>query len=146
MVLKPCPKCKKFIQSGLPYCEDCRPVVEAQRAEYRQHNAAIRQRQYNRRRDPKCLAFYRSKDWKLTSRAKLESCRYKCEARLDSGCGIVAVEVHHIKPIKTAEGWDLRLTWDNLMGVCVHCHNILDGKNFGRPTDDGVVDIRKIKK
>lgn len=145
MTLKPCPRCKRLIPCGLSYCPTCKPIAEAEWEAAKEHNAKQRQRIYNRKRDPKYLTFYRSKPWRLTSQEKLRQCEYKCEARLD-GCGGIACEVHHIKPLKTPEGWDRRLDWSNLMGVCIQCHNILDGKNFGRPKDDGVIDLRTIKK
>lgn len=143
MAMKPCPKCKSLIPCGLSYCPACKPIAEAEWEAANEHNAKLRQRVYNRKRDPRYLTFYRSKAWRLTSKEKLRQINYKCEARLD-GCGGIACEVHHIKPLKTPEGWDRRLDWSNLMGVCIQCHNILDGKNFGRPKDDGVIDLRTI--
>ena len=147
MALHPCPRCKKLIPVGVQYCDDCKPVAEAQAAEAverrRAYKVAKYNKEYNRRRDPKYLTFYRSKDWKVTSRAKLQACSYKCEAKLD-GCKGLAVEVHHIKPLKTEEGWDRRLDWDNLMGVCIACHNVLDGKTFKKKNEPGVIDMRTI--
>jgi hypothetical protein len=46
--------------------------------EIRTRNAQRKAQQYNRRRDPKYLTFYRSKDWKAQSRAKLQACGYRC--------------------------------------------------------------------
>jgi 5-methylcytosine-specific restriction endonuclease McrA len=124
-------------------------VAEAQAAEAMERRRAYKtakyNKAYNKRRDPKYLAFYRSKDWKVTSRAKLQDCGYKCEAKLE-GCGRIAAEVHHIKPLKTDDGWDARLDWDNLMGVCIACHNKLDGKNFGRRAEPGVIDLKELKR
>ena len=145
MTYKPCPRCKRLIPAGASYCTDCKPLAEAAREEAREHNARMRQKQYNRRRDPKYLTFYRSKAWRATSKSKLQACGYKCEAKLE-GCGRIACEVHHIKPLKAPEGWEKRLEWSNLMGVCIQCHNILDGKNFGRKKDDDVVDLRTIER
>lgn len=149
MALHPCPRCKRLIPVGVAYCEACRPVAEAQAAEAMERRRAYKtakyNKAYNKRRDPKYLAFYRSKDWKVTSRAKLQDCGYKCEAKLE-GCGRIAVEVHHIKPLKTEEGWDARLDWDNLQGVCIACHNKLDGKNFKRKAEPGVIDLKNLKR
>ena len=145
MTYKPCPKCKRLIPAGTSYCPACKPLAEAALQEARDHNARLRQKQYNRRRDPKYLTFYRSKAWRATSKSKLQACGYKCEAKLE-GCGRIACEVHHIQPLKTPEGWEKRLEWSNLMGVCIQCHNILDGKNFGRKQDDDVIDLRTVKK
>ena len=148
MVLKPCPRCGRMIQYGPIYCKECKPVVEAQMIETRERKAEQRarryNREYNRRRDPKYLAFYRSKEWRVTSRVKLQQCGYKCEAGLE-GCGRIACEVHHKKPLKTPEGWEERLEWDNLMGVCTQCHNILDGKTFkSKKEERGVIDLRTV--
>lgn len=148
MVLKPCPRCKRMIPHGWAYCPDCAPIAAAQRAEAQDRKAEYKRKQYNkkynRQRDPKYLTFYRSKEWKITSRSKLQQAGYKCQARLQ-GCTHLAVEVHHIKPIQTDEGWDLRLDWDNLEPVCTACHN---GRHqrFKTKKEDGVLDMREIMK
>ncbi len=147
MAVHPCPRCNRLIPVGVQYCEDCRPEAEAQAAEAierrRAYKVAKYNKDYNRRRDPKYLAFYRSKDWRITSKAKLQDCGYKCEAKLE-GCKGLAMEVHHVKPLKTEEGWDRRLDWSNLQGVCISCHNILDGKTFKKKNEAGVIDLRQI--
>ena len=141
-ILKACPRCKKFISQGLSYCAECAPIVEAQRAAYRARNTALNNRAYNRRRDPKYIAFYKSNNWRVTSRAKLTEAAYKCEAALP-GCTGLAVEVHHIKPIQTEIGWAERLEWDNLEAVCVSCHNARHERGK-RKTPDGVIDMRVV--
>ena len=153
MHMKPCPRCGKLIPYGPTYCSDCAPVAAAERQEAQEHRAAQRakkyNREYNKRRDPKYAEFYRSKAWKMTSRSKLQSCGWKCEARLDEECkrrARTACEVHHIKPLKTPEGWEERLEWSNLMGVCIQCHNILDGKTFKKKKDEGVIDLRTVER
>lgn len=149
MPIKPCPRCKRMIQYGPTYCSDCLPIVEAERAEAKERKAAYRakkyNREYNKRRDPERLTFYRSKAWKMTSKAKLQACGYRCEAKLQ-GCGRIACEVHHIKPLKTPEGWEQRLETSNLMGVCIQCHNILDNKTFKRKKDEGIIDLRTVER
>ncbi len=151
MALHPCPRCKRLVPVGVAYCEACRPVAEAQAQEAMERRRAYKQAKYNkaynqRRKqdDPKYQRFRNSKEWKLTSRAKLQACGYRCEAKLE-GCKRLAVEVHHIKPLKTEEGWEKRLDWDNLMGVCIGCHNILDGKNFKKKNETCVIDLRTVK-
>lgn len=143
-IMKPCPRCKRMIPHGLAYCPDCAPIREAELEQIRERNAQRKAQQYNRRRDPKYLTFYRSKDWKAQSRARLQACGYRCEARLP-GCQGLAVEVHHIKPIQTQEGWDKRLDWENLEAVCVSCHNGRHPEKFRKASDGGVVDLRTIK-
>jgi 5-methylcytosine-specific restriction endonuclease McrA len=137
-----------MIPHGLPYCAECAPIAEAERAAARERKAEYRRKKYNKnynkQRDPKYRAFYDSKEWKITSRTKLQQAGYKCQAKLQ-GCQGLAVEVHHIKPIQTAEGWELRLDWDNLEPVCTACHN---GRHqrFKPKQDDGVLDMREIMK
>ena len=148
MAVHPCPRCKSMIPVGVPYCEACRPAAEAQAAEAIERRRAYKQakynRAYNKRRDPKYQTFYRSKDWKVTSRAKLQAVAYKCEARLP-GCTKLAVEVHHTKPIQTPEGWDERLEWSNLEAVCTACHNGRHPEKLRRKAEPGVIDLRTIK-
>ncbi len=148
MLLKACPRCKRMIPHGLPYCAECAPIAEAQRAEAQERKAEYKRKKYNqnynKQRDPKYLTFYRSKEWKITSRAKLQQAGYKCQAKLP-GCTHLAVEVHHTKPIQTPEGWELRLDWDNLEPVCTACHNSRH-KRFKKKKDDGVLDMREIIK
>ena len=150
VALKVCPRCKKLIPHGLPYCAACAPIAEAERKAKQERKAEYLRKKYNKsynqRRaleDPKYRQFRNSKPWKATSRAKLQACGFKCEAKL-SVCQRTACEVHHIKPLKTEEGWELRLDWSNLMGVCTACHNVLDGKTFKRREDPGVLDMREI--
>lgn len=152
MLMKACPRCKRLIPHGLSYCEACAPVAEAERQAKQERRAEYLSKKYNKRyntkraqEDPKYRQFRNSKPWKMTSRAKLEACGYKCEAKLE-GCHRMACEVHHIQPLKAPEGWEKRLDWDNLQGVCVACHNILDGKQGKRRQTPGVVDLREIEK
>ena len=150
MLWKACPRCKKIIPHGLPYCATCAPLAEAEREAKRERKAEYLrkkyQRKYNSKRDPKYIAFYRSKEWKATSRAKMADAHYKCEAKL-AGCTTIAVEVHHVKPIQTDEGWHERLEWDNLKAVCIACHNTLhDRFKSWRKKDDGALDMREIIK
>lgn len=150
--LKACPRCRKLIPHGLPYCEVCTPIAEAERKAKQERKAEYLAKKYNRaynakraQEDPKYRQFRNSKPWKMTSRAKLQACGYKCEAKLE-GCHRIACEVHHIKPLKTPEGWEKRLDWYNLQGVCTACHNVLDGKKFRRKNDPNVLDMREIMK
>ena len=147
MLFKPCSRCGSLIPHGQTYCPTCKPIAMAQMAEAierkREYKRAKYNKRYNATRDPKYGAFYRSKEWKTTSRAKLQSTGYKCEAKLE-GCTNLAVEVHHMKPIKTEEGWASRLEWSGLRSVCMSCHNKLDGKNFRRRKDPNVLDVKEI--
>lgn len=148
-VLKPCPRCRKMIPCGWSYCPECKPIAEAERAAAQEHRAEQLRKKYNRkynaRRDPKYVTFYRSKAWKATSKAKLQSVDYRCEAQL-KGCQGIACEVHHIKPVQTPEGWDKRLEWENLEALCTSCHNGRHPEKFKKQRDDGVIDIRTISR
>lgn len=144
MAMKPCPRCKRLIPQGLAYCEQCKPVVLAQMAEAKERKARRYNKTYNKQRDPKYKAFYNGKAWRTTSEAKLQSCGWKCEAKLE-GCQGRACEVHHIEPLRTPGGWGRRLDWSNLQGVCTACHNKLDEKNFRKKLDDCVIDLKKLR-
>lgn len=143
-ILKACPHCRALMPQGLLYCPSCAPIMEARREEIRAHNKAQKDRAYNRRRDPRYLAFYRSKEWRATSRAILSSAGYKCAARLP-GCSGLAVEVHHIKPIQTEEGWAERLEAGNLEPLCTSCHNARH-KRGQSAAPAGVVDLRAVQR
>lgn len=148
MVYHPCPRCGRLVPVGVSYCAACRPEAEAQAAEAIERRRAYKQQKYNKiynkKRDPKYLTFYRSKDWKALSRAYLQAKEYKCEAQLE-GCKHLAVEVHHKDPIQTSTGWDRRLDWDNLEAVCVSCHNRRHNKS-GKAEQPGVIDLRTIER
>ena len=143
MIYKPCPRCKRLIPSGMSYFPECRPIAEQAIMEKREHNRELRRKKYKRRPKTECAVFYRSKEWRMTSRAKLESVGWKCEAHIDEACTGTAVEVHHIKPIQTEEGWNLRLDWDNLEAVCTHCHNLRHPEKLHRP-QPGVIDLSRL--
>lgn len=148
MAVHPCPRCKRLIPVGVSYCQDCKPIAEAQAAEAIERRQAYKRatynRAYNKRRDSKYLAFYRSKEWRLLSRAKLQACGYRCEAGL-SGCTKLAVEVHHIAPIQTEDGWERRLDWDNLEGLCTSCHNGRHPEKLRRKSEPGVIDLAELR-
>lgn len=147
MAMHPCPRCGQLIPVGVTYCEGCRPAAEAQAAEAMERRRAYKRQKYNsiynRRRDPKYLAFYRSKEWRLLSRTYLQRAGYKCQAKLE-GCTGLAVEVHHKDPIQTAKGWGARLDWGNLEAVCTSCHNKRHPEKFKKSAEPGVIDLRKI--
>ena len=115
MLLKECRRCHKLIPYGQTYCKECAPIVEKEREEQER----ARERKYNRKRDPKYLRFYRSKEWKALARKKLQDTQYKCEV-----CGRYATEVHHKQFIQTTEGWDKRFDYDGLESLCTKCHNM----------------------
>lgn len=114
MLMRLCAKCKIPIKNPASYCEKCLPVIIKQREQYKLDS----NKRYNKQRDPKYKEFYNSKEWKILKEKKLQDEQYQCER-----CHKLAVEVHHIKPIQTEEGWQLRLNYNNLESLCVDCHN-----------------------
>lgn len=114
MIFKLCRKCKKPICHPATYCKDCLPIVE----ERKQEQLRERENRYNKKRDPKYKTFYNSIEWKLLKDKKMMDEQYRCER-----CKKLATEVHHMKPIQTDKGWELRLDYNNLLAVCVDCHN-----------------------
>lgn len=146
VALHPCPRCKRLIPVGITYCDDCRPEAEAAAAaaaERRQQARRQRSNQrYNAKRSAELTRFYQSKEWRGLSRWYLESINYQCEARLE-GCQRIACEVHHIKPVRTPDGWAHRLDSAGLMGLCTACHNRLEPR-YGK-TPPGVIDLKKLK-
>ena len=118
MILKSCSKCGNLIPYGSTYCSTCKPLVEAEREARLQESRRKSNRDYNKRRDPKYTRFYNSIEWRTLSARYMIDVGYKCEK-----CGKIASQVHHVKPIQTADGWDLRLDYDNLELLCTTCHN-----------------------
>ena len=118
MLLKQCHKCGKPCAYPASYCPTCLPIVTAAREAREAEVKARADKAYNSRRDPKYVRFYKSKPWRMLSSRYMQTRGWVCER-----CGGLAVEVHHIKPIQTDEGWNRRLDITNLKAVCVDCHN-----------------------
>ena len=118
MLLKACNRCGNLIPYGSAYCKTCTPIVEAEREERMRESKLRSNRAYNKRRDPKYIRFYNSVDWRTLSAKYTQDRGYRCEE-----CGVMATQVHHIKPIQTPEGWELRLDYNNLELLCTSCHN-----------------------
>ena len=109
---------------GDTYCPSCS-------AEYRRERYGARDwhREYVERRqreDPKYRQFYRSREWRMTALQYAVDHGHKCER-----CGKVGTDVHHIVPVQTPEGWAMRFDPENLCLLCVSCHNIAHGRQFG---------------
>lgn len=118
MLLKECGRCKKLIPYGSTYCSVCTPIVEAETLERKRKYNLEAQKRYNKKRDPKYLQFYNSKEWRILSRKYAQDKGFRCEA-----CGAIANEVHHKEFIQTPGGWERRLDYDNLELLCTVCHN-----------------------
>lgn len=122
MIYKLCRRCKKTILHPASYCDKCLEKVNQDREKLK----SIRESKYNKNRDPKYKAFYNSLDWRRLKDKKMMDEQYRCER-----CKRLATEVHHIKPIQTKQGWELRLDYKNLLAVCTTCHN-KEHDRFGR--------------
>ena len=118
MLLKSCKRCGNLIPYGNVYCNTCKPIVDAERQERLEQSRKESNKRYNQKRDPKYIRFYRSSEWRILSRKRLQDDGYKCVK-----CGKIASEVDHIKPIQTPEGWERRLDYDNTQSLCLECHN-----------------------
>ena len=112
-----CPKCKGIIPQNLKYCDDCGKVAVKEKRITKQKS----DKKYNAHRDERHQQFYHSKEWQLLRAVKLTKAGYQCEKCKESGHTVMAVDVHHVKPISL--DWDKRLDMDNLECLCLACHN-----------------------
>lgn len=127
--MKLCPRCGRLFPSpdGSSLCSEC---DEKRKLEVRERFKGKRDyhREYERRKeteDPEMRSFYRSKQWRMTSRKYLQHAHYTCEE-----CGRQGTDVHHVQPVQTPEGWARRFDFDNLKLLCVRCHNEAHGRTF----------------
>lgn len=118
MLLKSCGRCGNLIPYGATYCTKCLPIVEAEREARIQESRLKSNREYNKTRDPKYVRFYNSVEWRTLSAKRLQDDGYRC-----AWCGKIAAEVDHIIEIKTPEGWEKRLDYDNTRSLCHACHD-----------------------
>lgn len=74
-------------------------------------------------------SFYNSAAWKHTSKAYASSKFFLCEK-----CGHQGYIVHHIKHLspQNINDPEIALSWDNLMYLCLECHNRIHGKQVER--------------
>lgn len=106
--------------SGGSICEEC-----AEKARRRERRRDYKKEYESRSDDPKYRRFYRSKQWRMTSRLYAQQAGYRCEE-----CGDIGTDVHHISPIQTEDGWSRRFDFSNLRLLCVRCHNDAHGRTF----------------
>ena len=127
MLLKSCGRCGNLIPYGSSYCSACLPIVQAQREARLQEAKRKNNIAYNKTRDPKYSRFYNSVEWRMLSAKRLQDDGYRC-----AWCGKIAEEVDHIIEIKTPEGWDRRLDYDNTRSLCHRCHDKRHGRFIKR--------------
>lgn len=119
MLLKSCNRCGNlFPYNGGGYCEDCLPIVTAEREARILEAKRKNNREYNKTRDPKYSRFYNSNEWRTLSAKRLQDDGFRC-----AWCRGIADEVDHIIEIKTPEGWERRLDYTNTRSLCHTCHN-----------------------
>ena len=118
MLLKQCARCGRLIPYGHTYCNECRPIVEAEQEARHQEAKRAGDRRYNKKRDTKYIRFYNSIAWRTLSAKYTQDHGYRCEQ-----CGRMATQVHHKQAIQTPEGWARRLDYGNLELLCTQCHN-----------------------
>ena len=123
MLLKTCGRCGNLIPYGRVYCGTCTPIVEAEREARLRESRLKSNRKYNEGRDPKYTRFYNSIEWRTLSAKRLQDDGYRC-----LWCRGIATEVDHIQEIKTPDGWDRRLDYDNLRSLCHDCHDKRHGR------------------
>lgn len=79
--------------------------------------------------------FYKTNAWQVTRQLVLERDNYECQMCKTSGIVMTkhhkpnkhkALDVHHIKDLSTHR--HLAYEQDNLMTVCVKCHNKLENR------------------
>ena len=124
MRLKLCAKCQKVIQAPQRYCDECQKKVNERTEEYKKK---ANRKRYNDEENKKYIQFYNSKAWRIL-RKKYIDVHYLCEDCLKEGKKELAEEVHHIKGIKTPEGWTRRFDWYNLKALCHYHHDIVEGR------------------
>lgn len=133
MLLKPCPHCGKLMPYGNTYCDTCAPIIKEQIEERKREWNKRNAKKYNARRDPEHVSFYNSSKWKRLRNTVMRDNGYRCK-----DCGAMAgqiidgvpttLEVHHIIPLQTKEGWPLRFDYGNLECLCLNCHNKRHGR------------------
>lgn len=62
MLLKPCNRCGMLIPYGATYCKKCELIVKAEREARQQELKKESNKRYNKKRDPKYIRFYNSKE------------------------------------------------------------------------------------
>ncbi|MDA2760924.1 HNH endonuclease [Bacillus cereus group sp. Bc005] len=120
MIKKQCaePLCSILIPSRQkpPYCEKHLPKV------YRRQTD---------KRDPKLKSFYKSYEWVKFRRFILAQHNNLCFPCKQKGRFVIGNTIHHIKPISTKEGWEERLSSENVFPVCESCHNKIHTEKGG---------------
>lgn len=82
------------------------------------YNKHVRHNDFNKKYDD----FYHSTQWRTTRKLKL-MVQPLCEVCLAQGRMTHADMVHHKEELRSPNGWEKRLSMDNLESICYECHN-----------------------
>lgn len=117
-IKKLCARCKKIIECGKTYCNECQDRYDKQHKEYNRK----RNREYNKyKRDKKKDKFYQTKEWKELRHAVKVRDYNLCQVCLSKDGKLKFADmVHHIKEID--EEPLRRLDKTNLICLCESCH------------------------
>lgn len=81
-------------------------------------------------KEDKLNNFYRSYQWNKLKNQKKKDELFQCEICREVGKIGFIDEVHHVKKISTDEGWEARLDYDGLLGVCIIHHKEIEKLNL----------------
>ena len=118
-------RCGNIIDYTMKYCDECsKKVLKNKKDNNRQYNKYVRQA-----RDKKYTDFYVSKEWKIVSNVVKDKYKALCIMCLlqDDKVNLYDV-IHHVRELKTDEGWEERFNVDEgLVPLCHAHHNELHG-------------------
>lgn len=130
MIMKQCARCGVPVVYPASYCFECAETVREEKEKRQAVTNKRSNKKYNSKRDPKYIRFYNSHMWRALSQSHMARVQYKCEH-----CGKLATEVHHVVPIQTQLGWDIKMDDDGLIALCTDCHNKEHGRFQKRTAD-----------
>jgi 5-methylcytosine-specific restriction enzyme A len=81
------------------------------------------------------MSFYTSARWRKKREVILRRDQYECKQCSRYGKVTQATTVHHIYPLEIYP--EYRLTTENLISLCSHCHNELHDRVTNELTDKG---------
>ena len=112
-----CGKCRKKIEFGKSLCDECFSKV----------NKANKKNLKNKDAEKHT----KTSKWQSIRRKALQRDKGLCQLCLTRGViWNKKLEVHHIKKIATDEGWEARLDYDGLLGVCIIHHKEIEKLNL----------------
>lgn len=111
---KLCSRCKKVIELGSTYCEECDRIVKS--------NQNKRYNKYFRNKDSQ--RFYNSKGWRRVINDIKQRDKGLCIVCLNNNKIKYKDIIHHIVPLEE-DSKELSLKHSNLISVCLSCHNTI---------------------